>query len=127
MPTVTAQNNIMINDPLARAISIVSSIFGTGSASQVTYVNGFETLTIHGSFSNFNADGDPTSGTITSFDYTMQGSGTISVSGLSLSVPTVFGWIFTNNIGALNNAVFGGADTITGIGADDVLIGYGGD
>jgi Ca2+-binding RTX toxin-like protein len=122
--------NMLLQDPIGDAMNLLGSEFGTGSASQRVYAGAFETLTITGTFSNFDINGDPTQGTITSFDISNIFGGprtTLEVTGLSLSVPSVFGWVSTGNTSALNNAVFGGADTITGGAGDDDLIGYGGD
>ena len=132
MPTITALNGGYIMaapDPVQSAMNLLVSVIGTGNTTQRTYAGPFETLIIRGTFSNFDANGDPTAGTLTSFDHTTNFGGglkTISVTGLSLSVPTVFGWVQTNNIEALTTAVFGGDDVFTGSAFEDELIGYGG-
>lgn len=128
--TVTAgAYNMLLQDPIRHAVNLLVGERGTGNSTQRTYQGAFETLIIRGTFSNFNSNGDPTRGTITSFEISniYTGLSTLNVTGLSLSVPTVFGWIAGNDLNPLYNAVFGGADTITGGAGDDELLGYGGD
>ncbi|HCK84162.1 MAG TPA: hypothetical protein DHW63_06505, partial [Hyphomonadaceae bacterium] len=119
----------------ADILNIVANTFSTShSATQVTYNDGFgEILVINGTFTGFDASGDPTGGTVTSFSYTTSrfqftagGPMTISGSGLSLSVPTLINWVATNNAAALQSALFDSADTFTGSNGGDVIFGHGG-
>lgn len=112
-------------------IGIIQSNFSSShSSTHVTYtVDANNILTAHGTFSNFNGDGDPTAGTATGFTHVTNRFGgpmTATLSGVSLSVPTLLNWIQTGNDQALNTAMFGGADTITGSAGADILTGYGG-
>lgn len=114
-------------------IGIVQANFASSwSPTHVTYtVDANNWLVANGNFPSFNSDHDPTSGTVTSFVHvtTFYGEGdalTITMSGLSLSVPTLFGWIFAGNTTALQTAMFAGNDTIDGSGGNDILYGYGG-
>ncbi|HCK83287.1 MAG TPA: hypothetical protein DHW63_01815, partial [Hyphomonadaceae bacterium] len=117
-------------------INMVTNFFSTShSATHVTYDDGQGTiLTINGTFTGFDVNGDPTGGTATSFTYTTSGfqspppgvPTTITGTGLSLDVPTLIGWITTNNTAALQSALFDGDDIMTGGAAPEVIHGYGG-
>ncbi|MEQ1489400.1 MAG: FG-GAP-like repeat-containing protein [Terricaulis sp.] len=110
--------------------NLVTGYLGSNSTSQLFYGNGISAeLYVYGTFGDFNVDGDPTSGTANAFSFTHSVNSvfqSISITGLSLSVPTLFNWIFTNDTISFHNAVFNGADTITGSAGADLLMGYGG-
>ncbi len=125
----------MLQWSAADIINIVASVFSSSrSATQVTYNDGFgEILVINGTFTGFDVNGDPTGGTVTSFQYTTSrfqssaaGPMTIAGTGLSISVPTLIGWIATGNAGALQSALFGAGDTFTGSNGGDTILGQGG-
>jgi Ca2+-binding RTX toxin-like protein len=106
----------------------------SGNASQATFSNtstfgGPTTLVADGSFSNYNADG-PQSGTVTGFTYTVYFTPgvpvTLTVTGISISVANLNNWVATFNTDALETALFGAADAITGTDFFDHIRGYGG-
>lgn len=119
-------------------VSLLMSILATvvsssHSSTHVTYLDPvLGTLTANGTFSNFNADGDPQSGTVTGFTHTTVFGATggvpvtIAVTGLSISVPTLFTWVATNNYDAFETAVLGGSDTFNGDDNPDRIFGYAG-
>ncbi|MEQ1709129.1 MAG: calcium-binding protein [Terricaulis sp.] len=111
-------------------IGVVQANFSAShSATHVTYGFGANILSAFGSFPTFDASGDPTSGTIQSFfqtGFSLSGTLTANVTGLSLSVATVNAWIAAGNADALNTVLIGGNDTITGTSAPDILYGFGG-
>ncbi|MEZ5957198.1 MAG: FG-GAP-like repeat-containing protein [Hyphomonadaceae bacterium] len=111
-------------------INLVTAVFGDNTTTELFYSNGVNAeLTVFGTFGNFNADGDPTTGTANAFIYTQDLFGafqTISMTGLSLDVATMFDWIFTLQSTPFHNAIFDGADTITGTAGNDIMLGYGG-
>jgi Ca2+-binding RTX toxin-like protein len=103
----------------------------TGSASQVTYANGTEVLVATGAFGDFDSFGDPHSGTVQTLAYTTQwfspGSPvTMSITGISLSVPTLYNYVATGNVAAFESALFGGNDAFTGGAFAETILGYGG-
>lgn len=137
MPTITlATSNAAVTGFNMRffdagsIINMVRAVFGTNTSTQLFYGNGVSAeLTVFGTFGNFNAAGDPGSGTANAFVYTQDLFGafqTMSVSGLSLDVGTMFDWIFNLQATPFNNAIFNGADTITGTVGNDIMLGYGG-
>jgi Ca2+-binding RTX toxin-like protein len=107
----------------------------TGNGTQASFVNsmtfgGPDSILAVGSFGNYNADG-PQSGTVNGFTYSTNyfsaGSpSTMLVTGLSIAVPTLNQWVFTDDAQALENVLFGGADTMTGGVNPEALIGFGG-
>jgi Ca2+-binding RTX toxin-like protein len=110
------------------------STTATGNATQATFSNpngmfGTTTLVATGTFSNYNADG-PQSGTVTGFTYTIRfnpsAASTMTVTGLSISVPTLNNWALTDNQAALEAVLFGNADTMIGGVNPEFLIGWGG-
>ena len=68
--------------------------------------------------------GIPNTGTVTAV--TCFGSSTVTVTGLSLSIATLFTFVDSQDQNGLYNFVFGGNDTITGSSFTDSLTGYGG-
>lgn len=127
MATVTVLNNgyhMASTDPVQNAMNMLASVIGSGNSTQRNYNAPFESLINRGAFSSLNGDGDPTKGTLTSFDHTTNFGSLmgIRVADLSLSVPTLFTWVQTGNAAAMTNAVFGGADTFSGFAvADDII------
>ncbi|MGQ0532222.1 MAG: beta strand repeat-containing protein [Caulobacteraceae bacterium] len=118
-------------------LSLISDANTTvsGNATQVTYTNaltfgGTTTLVATGTFSNFDAFGDPQSGTVTGFTYTTYFAFgvpvTMTVSGISISVPTLYSWVLSNNTAALETALFGGGDSFTGTAYADHINAFGG-
>ncbi|MCX7357902.1 MAG: FG-GAP-like repeat-containing protein [Alphaproteobacteria bacterium] len=119
-------------------LSLIADVNTTvaGNASHVTYTNnltggGPSVLDATGTFGNFDQFGDPTSGTVTGFVYTTRYfvfgvPVSMAASGVSISVPTLYGWAITNNAAALELALFGGNDTIVGTAFADTLFGFGG-
>src|SRR5262249_11145430 len=81
-------------------------------------------------FGSFNGN-FPTTGTITGLTHIGLGSGSPATtdiwSGASISASDFFNWVQTVHVAALQSALFGGADTITGSGVNDNLYGYAGD
>ena len=99
----------------------------TTTATQITVSNGIVTLVAQGNFSPSGA-AYPTSGAVTSMSWTLAYEGqppvTLTATGFSqITVQNINAWATTENYGALQNAVFGGDDTITGTGANDGLVG----
>ncbi|HJS79979.1 MAG TPA: hypothetical protein VJ748_05100, partial [Vitreimonas sp.] len=115
-------------------INLVRANFGNNTTTQLHYDAGTTEVFIFGTFGDFDQFGDPHSGTITSFTFNTDVLGatdTITVTGLSLNMATVYTWIFPGpniepNYAALHNAVFGAADSFTGSAGDDLIMGYGG-
>lgn len=94
-------------------IGIVASVFSSShSSTQVTYSAGSEVLVAGGSFTGFDANGDPTGGTISSFTQSTARFGlpsmSIAASGFSLGVPTFVNWVVTGNADALHHFMFDG-------------------
>lgn len=108
-------------------IGIIQANFSSShSSTQVTYTAGVNNYLIaNGTFPTYDQFGDPTSGTVTSFVHVADGM-TATVSGLSISVPTLFTWILNGNDQPLQAALFAGDDTITATSGADILTGYGG-
>ncbi|MGE0743279.1 MAG: calcium-binding protein, partial [Hyphomonadaceae bacterium] len=114
-------------------LGVISSVFSSShSPTHVTYtVSATEILTINGNFPTFDGNGDPSSGTAHSFQYTSNrfGAGaplTITGTGFAIPVTSIINWAMTNNVAALQAAMFGGNDSITGTVGRDTLIGYDG-
>ncbi|HRK64301.1 MAG TPA: calcium-binding protein, partial [Terricaulis sp.] len=110
----------------------LATVGSGGSTTQVTFTQPGSGVTLVAQgvgFSNYDSDGYPFVGTIQSFQYTETSTGspiTIAMSGLSISIPTLYNWIATNNVAAVQSAVFDGADTFNGSAFGEVLHGYGG-
>ncbi len=112
-------------------MGLVANIIGNNTPTQLTYTDGTTVLVATGTFSNFDQFGDPQAGTVNSLQYTSDSFPpgalvTIAITGIALSVPTLFSWIATNNVAALQSALFDGNDTMTGGAAPEVIHGYGG-
>lgn len=76
---------------------------------------------------NFTFNGEtPTGGTITRFSETLNGGLTFDFSGISLSVPTFFGWVQADDIQSAYSAGLSGQDDLTGTTFADYLDGYAG-
>jgi Ca2+-binding RTX toxin-like protein len=113
-------------------LSQIANIFNTSNnGTLLVYPAPGAELRVTGTFGAFNTDNDPTTGTINSFRYAnLQGGverSAIEFVGLSLSVPTVFGWVETNNTAAAQAALLDIANTINGSAFNDFANGFGGD
>ncbi|MBC7768659.1 MAG: VCBS repeat-containing protein, partial [Phycisphaerales bacterium] len=123
----------MLDWSTADIVALVTSVLSSSrSSTQVTYAlsGGSETVVVRGSLGGYDSFGDPTTGTVTSFTYTTSRFGpmpmSITGSGFSTPVSTLFNWMFTGDSLALHQFLFNGADTMTGSAGADVLEGYGG-
>lgn len=74
----------------------------------------------------YDAAGVPNGGVVTGFSETVNGVWAASISGGSVSVPSLVSWAYTDDNTSMRNAFFGGPDTITGGAQGDLLRGYGG-
>ena len=121
----------MFGWPAVDVVQMIQTIVSlTHSATQVMYKSGNEILTVNGNFPSFDANGDPTSGTITSIVHTTQnhsaGIMEATITGLNLQVAIVYPIIFSGNSNGLQSLILGDADTFQGSVGGDVLFGYGG-
>jgi len=122
----------MAFDVSAIILGMLADLTSTNrTATSVTYPGSTATLVANGTFGAYDANGDPTSGTVTSFVYSvLAGPGTaaasMEVSGLAIAVPTLFGWALSGNAAALTAALFGGDDVFTGSAANETILAYGG-
>jgi Ca2+-binding RTX toxin-like protein len=101
----------------------------SGSSTQVTYTSGSTVMVAQGSFSNFDQFGDPQAGEVTSFSYTFTLFGTpvtMTVTGLQIPVASINSWAATSNTAAMEQAIFGAADTFTGTATNERINGFAG-
>jgi len=96
------------------------------SATGFAVTIGSEQLIFGGAGLTYDGQGVATGGTITSIQDLFQGAVNFNLSGLSVSAASVENWAATDDNASLMNAVFGGADTITGGPLDDLLRSYAG-
>ena len=101
---------------------------GTGSTLVVEYSDETtdEQLTLNGSFGNY-VDGYPTTGTITSISYRVDGTTLFTVTEISISVQAFTNFALADDLEGLFSQVLAGADTVVGSSGNDVLQGFGGD
>lgn len=86
---------VMFGWPAADLIAMIRNIFSQShSATHVTYQSGNEIITLRGNFPSYDANNDPTSGTITSIEVTTaaHGNGIMSatITGLSIQVAAAY-------------------------------------
>ena len=84
-----------------------------------------ERLTMTGSFGTY-VDGYPTSGTIATISYWLNGSTLLTFEGLSISVPAFTEYVTGDNLEGLFQELLAGNDEILGGLGDDVLLGFDG-
>ncbi len=101
---------------------------GTGSTLVVEYSDetADEQLTLNGTFGNY-VDGYPTTGTITSISYRLNGTTLFTVTEISISVQAFTNFALADDLEGLFSQVLAGADTVQGSSGNDVLQGFGGD
>lgn len=85
-----------------------------------------ERLTFTGVFENY-VDGYPTSGTITSASYWLDGSDLFSINQMSMSVQTFTSYALSDDLAGLFAEILGGNDVLSGSADGDVLLGFAGD
>ncbi|HKT53176.1 MAG TPA: calcium-binding protein, partial [Caulobacteraceae bacterium] len=82
--------------------------------------------TFNGQGFQYDSMGVPNGGVVTGFHETVNGVLAATVSGVSVSVPSLVSWAYTGDNVAMRTAFFGGADTVTGGAQSDLLRGYAG-
>ena len=104
-------------------------VLTANSTTMVIDTNPGPIITFSGTGVTYNAaTGAPKSGTVTSITVRNQGSGVVStLTGFSVSAPTLWSYVQTENADGFNALLFGGNDTITGGTGADTLFGGGGD
>src|SRR5690348_2615089 len=122
------------NDPInmGDAFAFEAMIFSiaTGSHSSTSFSTTYATTggLWHFTGTGFGGyqGGIATTGTITAIDYSVNGVPVVSITGASLSMSTLFGFVNADNGEGLMNFIFAGADTISGSTGFDNLFGFGG-
>ena len=94
-----------------------------------TFVDDFDgqTSTFTGFGFTYDAFGDPTGGTVTGLQETLNGQVLYQVTGTSIPVSSWVGWAEADDTLGAMMGVLGGADTFTGGVGSDTLAGFGGD
>jgi|GEM_PF-2275181 len=87
---------------------------------------GQEEVAFGGSNLTFDSQGLLTGGSIIAIQDEFQGVVEFNLSGFSIPATSLATWAADDNNAALNNALFSGADTLTGGPQNDLLHGYGG-
>ncbi len=87
---------------------------------------GQEQLAFGGSNLTFGSQGQLTGGSIIAIQDEYQGEVEFNMSGFSISATSLQAWANADDNTSLNNALFSGADTLTGGPQSDLLHGYGG-
>jgi Ca2+-binding RTX toxin-like protein len=82
--------------------------------------------TFSGDGLSYGAGGLPTGGVVTGLHETVNGATAASVSGVNVAAADLATWAANGDNASLDDAFFGGADTITGGFGSDLLRGYGG-
>jgi Ca2+-binding RTX toxin-like protein len=129
MAVVTGANTaVNMGDPVDYGAMLFSFGVGTPTSTAFTTFNPETNGTWQFQGAGFGAfdGGIPTVGTITSIVYLKSGALALTVSGISLSMATFFGFLAADNLSGLLNFIFADADTISGSTAYDNLRGYGG-
>lgn len=75
----------------------------------------------------YDAQGVPVAGVVTGFHEVINGYTAATVSGVNVPIVDMLAWAKAGDDASLHNALFGGADTISGGALSDLLRGYGGD
>lgn len=101
----------------------------TGNTTRLTFTlavdGGTETLIVTGTFGNF-VNGVPTTGTVTSIDYSYPGRESFLVTGTSVAVSAFTNYVNQGDIAALFEDALDGNDQIFGSGSIDRLYGFAG-
>ena len=112
---------------LAEFFEFGEVVTGTASALVVNYsgVDFSEQLTLGGTFGDY-VDGYPTTGTITSISYSLNGTTLFTVTGASISVEAFSNYVMANDLEGMFATVLAGNDQLTGSAGDDGLSGFDG-
>lgn len=100
-------------------------------ANATTYTLAYSTApgvldTFTGQDLTYDSQGVPVGGVVTGFHETVNGTTAASVSGVDVPVADLVAWAQSGDNASMHNALFGGADTITGGAGGDLLRGYDG-
>src|SRR3990167_1702560 len=107
-------------DDLLEGVALVAS------ATAFTLKDGDWLEEFQGQFA-YDGAGELSGGTVTGWRESFKGEMVFDVSGFSVPVATFVGWVNTSDNEAARSTILGGADTIQGSAAADILRGYAGD
>ncbi len=133
MPTLVAGGAFDIQDLISNGS--LSEFFDSGevsTASDTTFVVSYsdptisEQLTLTGTFGDY-VDGYPTTGTITSASYWLDGNTLFTITDMSMSVEDFTSFVNSDDLTGLFQTILAGADTLLGSDGNDVLLGFDGD
>jgi hypothetical protein len=115
-------NDLIVNGSLAEFFDFGEVVSSTDTQLVVTYSDATisEQLTLGGTFSNFDANGYPTTGLVTDVSYMVDGTVLFTVSEMSISVEDFTNFVLTDDLGGLFQSVLSGSDLLVGSGGDDV-------
>ncbi|MBA3449483.1 MAG: hypothetical protein H0T56_18125 [Pseudaminobacter sp.] len=115
-----------LNFESLQAAQLIDYDFSTLTPTSARFFDDASNFTLFQGFDLTYFFGFPVSGTVTSIQYIVGGSTVLQVTGFSVPVSVILGFVSDNDAIGLLGVVLAGADTLTGTPLADVLYGFGG-
>jgi len=113
-------------DQLAVGDLLDADVLSSSSTSLRLDMGDGEIDTFTGVGFTFGSGGEPTGGTITGINVSVNGSATLDITGLSTSATQFYSFLPNNDNAGVLNLVLSGNDNMNGSSFDDLLVGLGG-